>query len=157
MVARGNAKAVRDTVTVDADRLLARYRPQGNRPAPPPAATPGAAPEATLGGNSEIWRLEAEGRVTIATPTDTARGDRAVYDIDQAVLVLTGREISLATQQQQTGTDQLAAAMGDILRVTEQNAAATKQMAAANSDLSTLARDLKRVVERFHVGAGEES
>jgi methyl-accepting chemotaxis protein len=61
------------------------------------------------------------------------------------------RSISLATQQQQTGTDQLAAAMGDILRVTEQNAAATKQMVAANSDLSTLARDLKLVVERFQL------
>ncbi|MBZ4418901.1 methyl-accepting chemotaxis protein [Myxococcus sp. RHSTA-1-4] len=67
------------------------------------------------------------------------------------------RSISLATQQQQTGTDQLAAAMGDILRVTEQNSAATKQMAAANADLASLARDLKRVVERFHVGAGDEA
>ncbi|MFP2932595.1 methyl-accepting chemotaxis protein [Pyxidicoccus sp. 3LG] len=67
------------------------------------------------------------------------------------------RSISLATQQQQTGTDQLAAAMGDILRVTEQNSAATKQMATANADLASLSRDLKRVVERFHVGAGEES
>ncbi|GEN08460.1 hypothetical protein MFU01_34970 [Myxococcus fulvus] len=67
------------------------------------------------------------------------------------------RSISLATQQQQTGTDQLAAAMGDILRVTEQNSAATKQMAVANADLSTLARDLKRVVERFHVVAGEDA
>ncbi|WP_164013289.1 methyl-accepting chemotaxis protein [Pyxidicoccus trucidator] len=67
------------------------------------------------------------------------------------------RSISLATQQQQTGTDQLAAAMGDILRVTEQNSAATKQMAAANADLSSLSRDLKRVVERFHVGSGVDS
>jgi methyl-accepting chemotaxis protein len=65
------------------------------------------------------------------------------------------RSISLATQQQQTGTDQLAAAMGDILRVTEQNSVATKQMAAANADLASLSRDLKRVVERFHVGSGE--
>ncbi|NOK00570.1 MULTISPECIES: methyl-accepting chemotaxis protein [Myxococcus] len=67
------------------------------------------------------------------------------------------RSISLATQQQQTGTDQLAAAMGDILRVTEQNFAATKQMAAANADLSTLARDLKDAVERFHVGPGGDA
>ncbi|MFY2562298.1 methyl-accepting chemotaxis protein [Corallococcus terminator] len=67
------------------------------------------------------------------------------------------RSISLATQQQQTGTDQLAAAMGDILRVTEQNSAATKQMAVANADLSTLSRDLKRVVERFHVVAREDA
>ncbi len=65
------------------------------------------------------------------------------------------RSISLATQQQQTGTDQLAAAMGDILRVTEQNASATKQMVAANSDLSSLARDLKLVVERFQLTGRE--
>jgi lipopolysaccharide export system protein LptA len=52
------------------------------------------------GGSSEIWRLEAEGRVTIRTATDTARGDRAVYDMDQAVLVLTGRELSLTTPTQ---------------------------------------------------------
>ena len=63
------------------------------------------------------------------------------------------RSISLATQQQQTGTDQLAAAMGDILRVTEQSASATKQMVGANNDLSALARDLA-VVERFRL-AGE--
>jgi len=61
------------------------------------------------------------------------------------------RSISLATQQQQTGTDQLAAAMGDILRVTEENAEATQQMVAANTDLSALARDLKATVQRFRV------
>ncbi|WP_434388906.1 methyl-accepting chemotaxis protein [Melittangium boletus] len=61
------------------------------------------------------------------------------------------RSISLATQQQQTGTDQLAAAMGDILRVTEENAEATQQMVAANTDLSLLASDLKATVQRFHV------
>ena len=61
------------------------------------------------------------------------------------------RSISLATQQQQTGTDQLAAAMGDILRVTDENAEATQQMVAANTDLSALARDLSATVQRFRV------
>jgi methyl-accepting chemotaxis protein len=61
------------------------------------------------------------------------------------------RSISLATQQQQMGTDQLATAMGDILRVTEENAEATQQMVAANTDLSALARDLKATVQRFRV------
>jgi methyl-accepting chemotaxis protein len=65
------------------------------------------------------------------------------------------RSISMATQQQQMGTDQLASAMGDILRVTEQNGEATKQMVTANADLSTLAKDLKAVVQRFHVSGGE--
>jgi methyl-accepting chemotaxis protein len=61
------------------------------------------------------------------------------------------RAISLATFQQQTGTDQLATAMADILRSTAAGKVATQQVAAANSDLSTLARDLKQVVERFTV------
>ena len=100
VIARGDARAVRAGSTVDADRLMARYRPARNRAAAaaPPSAAPGgtgAAPEAALGGSSEIWRLEAEGNVRISTATDTARGDRAVYDIDQAVLVLSGRALSL--------------------------------------------------------------
>ncbi|HLL84846.1 MAG TPA: HAMP domain-containing methyl-accepting chemotaxis protein, partial [Longimicrobium sp.] len=61
------------------------------------------------------------------------------------------RSISLATQQQQTGTDQLAEAMADILRVTQQSLAATKQVTSANVDLSSLAKDLKAVVERFRI------
>lgn len=97
VVARGNARAVRDNVSVDADRLLARYRPAGGA-----AATPAqrSAPDSPTGGNNEIWRLEAEGQVKIYTASDTARGDRAVYDVDQAVLVLTGRNLSLATPTQ---------------------------------------------------------
>jgi lipopolysaccharide export system protein LptA len=99
VIARGNARAIQDGVTVDADRLLARYREparaegQARQPgATPAAARPGDSP---LSGGSEIWRLEAEGRVRITTATDTARGDRAVYDVDQAVLVLTGRDLGL--------------------------------------------------------------
>jgi lipopolysaccharide export system protein LptA len=106
VIARGNARAVRGGVAVDADRLMARYRPSRDRASAggagtaPAGGSASAAPEATLGGSSEIWRLEAEGDVRIATATDTARGDRAVYDIDQAVLVLTGRNLSLNSAQQ---------------------------------------------------------
>jgi lipopolysaccharide export system protein LptA len=101
VIARGNARAIRAGVTVEADRLLARYRPAGQPPGTRTSPQPAAAPmDAAPGGNNEIWRLEAEGRVKITTATDTARGDRAVYDIDQAVLVLTGRDLSLTTAQQ---------------------------------------------------------
>ena len=106
VIARGNARAVRGGVTVHSDRLLARYRPRAGQPdqpaaAPPGAAPPGAAsPDQSLSGGSEIWRLEAEGHVRITSATDTARGDRAVYDIDKAVLVLTGGDLSLTTAQQ---------------------------------------------------------
>lgn len=100
VIARGDARAVRDGVTVTADRLLARYRqPQQDRAAPG-AAAPQRGGEPALGGGGEIWRLEAEGNVRIRTASDTARGDRAVYDVDQAVLVLTGRNLSLETGKQ---------------------------------------------------------
>ncbi|NVJ02911.1 methyl-accepting chemotaxis protein [Myxococcus sp. AM009] len=62
------------------------------------------------------------------------------------------RSISLATQQQQLGTDQLADTMADILRITQQSLNATKQVTTANTDLLVLARDLQGVVERFQIG-----
>ena len=61
------------------------------------------------------------------------------------------RAISLATQQQQTSTDQLAEAMADILGVTQASLAATKQVTSANHDLITLSGHLKGLVERFQV------
>lgn len=97
VVARGDARAIRDGTTVEAARLIARYRPQGGAP---PTARAAAPSETPLNGGNEIWRMEAEGEVRIFTPTDVARGDRAVYDMDQAVLVLTGRNISFTTPQQ---------------------------------------------------------
>ncbi len=81
----GDARAVRGNVTVLADRLVAHYRKKA-----------GGGSDA---GN-EIYRLEAHGHVRIVTPTDEAVGDAAVYDIDQAVLVMTGSTLRLTTPQQ---------------------------------------------------------
>jgi lipopolysaccharide export system protein LptA len=97
VIARGNARAVRQNVTVSADQLIAYYRPKnGTTPATAqPAANP-VGTDADAGGN-EIYRLEAVGNVHIFTPTDQAQGDRAIYDIDQAVLVMTGHDLKLTT------------------------------------------------------------
>jgi lipopolysaccharide export system protein LptA len=102
VIARGNARAIREGVTLDGDRLIARYRPRaGATPGTTPGtgrgpATAADAAEGPSGGN-EIWRLEAEGNVRISTATDTAVGDRAVYDMDQGVMVLTGGNLKLTT------------------------------------------------------------
>lgn len=85
VIASGSARAVRENVTVLADRLVALYRKK-----------PGASGD----GGNEIYRLEAEGHVRIVTPTDEAVGERAIYDIDQAVLVMTGGALKLTTPQQ---------------------------------------------------------
>ena len=105
IIAKGNAKAVRGDVTVTADRLLAHYRKKapapGAAPAPPPTPAAAGAPAATGDtGNNEVYRLEADGNVHIFTPTDQAFGDHAIYDIDQAVLVLTGHDLHIITPQQ---------------------------------------------------------
>jgi len=62
----------------------------------PGGATPGIGDDS---GANEIFRLEALGHVHIFTATDQAWGDHATYDIDQAVLVLTGSELKLVTPQ----------------------------------------------------------
>lgn len=71
------------------------------------------------------------------------------------------RTISLATQQQQSGTDQLAETMADILAGTQQSLAATRQLGSANSRLVELAAALRSVVGRFTgssgSGAGREA
>lgn len=105
ITATDNARAVRGDVTVLADTLIAHYRrkpdaaPQAT-PASTPAANavPGGDIESSSGGN-EVYRLEARGHVRIVTPTDEAVGDVAIYDIDQAVLVMTGQHLRLTTPQ----------------------------------------------------------
>ncbi|MBW6398030.1 hypothetical protein KPL78_09250 [Roseomonas sp. HJA6] len=93
VVARGEARATRGGVTVEADRLIARYRPRGGQQA---AAAPRPPADGPAGGG-EIWRLEAEGNVVVTSATDRAEGDRAVYDMDQAVMVMTGQNLRLVT------------------------------------------------------------
>ena len=123
VIANGQARAVRGGVTVTADRLIARYRRKANTtppaatqvaapvaapavigadgaaPAPVPPPNPAANPASDTGSN-EIYRLEAEGHVHIFTATDLAVGDKAVYDIDQAVLLMTGSAMTITTPQQ---------------------------------------------------------
>ncbi len=127
VIARGAARAVRGGVTVDADLLLARYRPRGGAPAEARPASEGP------GGASEIWRLEAEGNVVITTATDRAEGDRAIYDLDQAVMVLTGRNLRL------TSPDNVLTARDSVEYWPQ------RRMAVARADAVVVTKDDKRV------------
>ena len=138
VVASGDARAVRDNVTVIADRLVARYR---KKPGAAPAATPGAGGD--TGGN-EIYRLEAEGNVRIFTATDEAVGDRAVYDIDQAVMVMTGRGLRLTTPTQ-------VLTARDSLEYWSQ-----KRMAVARGNAVAVTTDAKRLAADVLVAYVEE-
>lgn len=101
VIARGDARAIRGAVTVTADELVAHYRPKPNANAAKNAAAgkdqAGAGSGEGALGAEEIYRLVAIGDVHIFTATDQAFGDHAVYDTDEAVLVLTGRHLKLTT------------------------------------------------------------
>jgi len=139
VIASGDARAVRQNVTVSADRLIAYYRKNaaagtssasptatppspnkgastqgattqkssiqpavdkgsaGQKAAAQPAAAPSGLAADTDTSGTEIYRVRAEGHVVIFTATDRAQGDVAVYDIDQAVMVMTGHDLRLTT------------------------------------------------------------
>jgi lipopolysaccharide export system protein LptA len=106
VIATVDCRAVRGNVTVLSDKMIAHYRKKGTGPgggaglaAPSPPKSADAVSDAENGDN-EVYRLEAEGHVRIVTPTDEAVGDHAVYDIDQAVLVMTGHALRLTTPQE---------------------------------------------------------
>jgi lipopolysaccharide export system protein LptA len=99
-VARGNAVAKRGTVTLMGDTLIAYYRPltAPAAPAKEKAAHPGAVQQGGFdSGNTEIWRVVAEGKVHVISEDKDAWGDRAEYDKDKSVIVLTGKALKATT------------------------------------------------------------
>jgi lipopolysaccharide export system protein LptA len=99
-VARGNAVAKRGTVTLMGDTLIAYYRPLNppNTPVKEKAAHPGTAQQSGFdSGNTEIWRVVAEGKVHVISEDKDAWGDRAEYDKDKSVIVLTGAALKATT------------------------------------------------------------
>lgn len=111
VIARGNAKAVRGGVTITADTLTAYYR-DGQ-------------------GGNEIWRLDADGNVTIKTATETATGHKATYDLEKAIFVLRGTPGKIVT-----ATDQITA--NDTLEYWEK-----ERMAVARGSAEALSKGRK--------------
>jgi lipopolysaccharide export system protein LptA len=114
-IARGNAIAKRGRTEVHADTLTAHYRKSKGS-----------------NGENEIYRLDAQGHVTIKGERETVVGDQAVYDVDQAIGVVTGKALKLTT-----ATDIVTAR--DSLEWYDQ-----KQIAVARGDAVEV-RDTKRI------------
>ena len=79
-IARGNAVAKRGATEVHADTLTAHYRKSKG-----------------TGSDAEIYRLNADGHVTIKGERQTVVGDEAVYDVDQQIGIVTGKDLRLTT------------------------------------------------------------
>jgi len=80
-IARGNVIVKQGEVTIFADILTADYRETGV-------------------SAFEIFRLTADGNVRILSQGNTATGQRAVYDVDRGVAVMTGNNLSLRSPDQ---------------------------------------------------------
>jgi lipopolysaccharide export system protein LptA len=104
-IAHGNAKATRGDDSVVADTLYAYYRDaqpaqQAASATPQLRASGNANQQSPLdNGSTQVYRIVAEGHVVFTTPSQTAYGDRADYNVDQAMLVVTGKGLKIVTQQ----------------------------------------------------------
>jgi lipopolysaccharide export system protein LptA len=113
-IARGNAVATRGPATIKADTLIAHYRKaKGNT-------------SANGEGNTEIYRIEADGNVVITRDSRTVVGDHADYDMDQGMGIVHGKALKLTTATDTvTAKDalewydekQIAVARGDAVAV----------------------------------------
>ncbi len=79
-IARGDARATRGDLTVRAEVLTAHYRTSDQ-------------------GETEIFRIEADGAVKLTSPGETAYGEKGVYDVDKGLLLLTGDNLRLVTEE----------------------------------------------------------
>lgn len=91
----GNVDAVQGEVRLRADTLRVYYdEPAGGAAgAAPEAAASAAASEAPvdpLAGGGRIRLMEVEGAVHVSSPTETASGKTAVYDVDRGTITLVG-------------------------------------------------------------------
>ncbi|EWY38054.1 hypothetical protein N825_15595 [Skermanella stibiiresistens SB22] len=127
-VARGNAVAKRGDVTITGDTLVAYYR---DSPA----------------GGTEIFRLAADGKVVhIFTPAQNVYGERAVYDVDKQVAVVTGSNLRLVTPTDVvTARDSLEYWQAQKLAVARGDAVAVREASKVNADV---------LVGLFEEGAG---
>src|SRR5260370_19362498 len=123
-IARGNAIVTRGPGEIHADTLIAHYR----------QAKGGGNP----GANTEIYRVEAEGRVTLKRDAQTVVGDRAVYDVDQAIAVVTGKGLQLTTPTDTvTARDSLDWYDQQQVAVARGNAVATRNGKTIKGDVLT--------------------
>ncbi len=117
-IARGNARAKQGDVSVHADVLTAYYRD-------------------AKGGGTQIWRIDADRNVRIVSPTQKSYGDKAVYDVAQGIMVLTGK-VSMVTQTDRiTARDSLEYWEKRGLAVARGNAIASRGENRLRADILT--------------------
>ena len=76
--ARGNARVTRGERTITADRIIAWHRGEGTQ-------------------KNDIYRVDAEGKVKVANSDSVIAGDRMIYDNENKVARITGRNLTMTS------------------------------------------------------------
>jgi lipopolysaccharide export system protein LptA len=84
----GNVRVVQQDMTLTGDRVTANYTGSvaGGDDG---SATAGGKPAAG-GGGPQLHRLDATGHVVVTRPTEVARGQYGIYDLDKRLITLIG-------------------------------------------------------------------
>ncbi|MDF7674437.1 LptA/OstA family protein [Acetobacteraceae bacterium ESL0709] len=94
----GGARAVRGDVTLDADMLVGYLRDKA--PSAKTEQDDKKNGNDLMGGNMELYRVEAIGHVHFYNQTSQGWGDHGIYDVDRAVILLTGKHMKFTTPHQ---------------------------------------------------------
>lgn len=113
-IARGNARIARGDIAVHADTLKAYYRGDGS-------------------SANEIFRVEATGNVRMVSPGETVYGEYAVYDVERKVLVITGGDLRVETENEIVTAKDSLEYWQDQMVVVARGAAMVVQPDAGNS------------------------
>lgn len=154
-IARGNATATRGADRVEADTLYAYYRPVGAAAAAADThKSKNGKSDGFSGGSTEIYQIVADGNVHFTAPNETLTGGHAVYDVDAAGLVMTGKDLRLVTPRMTItardslewyNTQQMGVARGDAIAMRDHRALRADILTARFEKQSDGASQVKRI------------
>jgi lipopolysaccharide export system protein LptA len=134
-VARGNAKAVRGDMVINADILSAHERDKPKDADGKPVKVP---KPKNADGTGDIDKMTAEGNVRITTSTQRVTGDHAVYDLDQHAMIVTGKNLRYETEKETvTARDSLEYWEDKKIAVARGHAVADKDQRHVEADTLT--------------------
>ncbi len=133
-VARGHARAAQGDSAVHADVLTAYYA--GGKGG-------GGGGGESEGKATKITRIDADGHVRLTSPSGTATGTKAVYDVVKGILVLTGHPVLVTKTDRITARDSLEFWSDRNLLVARGDARAVRGDQRVSADVLTahLAKD----------------
>jgi lipopolysaccharide export system protein LptA len=139
MIATGNAKASRGTSHIEADTLRAYYKKNKK-------------------GGSGLSRLDAVGQVIITSPTQRITGETGVYDLEQAIIVVTGKKVTLISGKDKiSATQQMEYYEKKEMAIARENASVLHdgKLLRANTLVAFFSKDKNRKTQVYRVQAFE--